>query len=90
MQIHTTRQVAVGIVNSFPQTFGNNSLEALAQQQGAPSLKALMSLCIPELAQVSWDDVKTYLQSITYSTLQDYIPFLTDKTPHVPVLINNS
>ena len=89
MQIHTTRQLAVGIVYSFPQTFGTDLLEALAEQNGAPTLQSLMSLCTPELVQVSWDDVKTYLQSITCSSLQDYIPFLTDKTPHISVLIND-
>lgn len=89
LQIHTTRQLAVGIVYSFPQTFGTDLLEALAERHGAPTLQTLMSISISELAQVTWDDVKTYLQSITCSTLQNYLPFLTDKTPHVSLLISN-
>lgn len=82
LQIHSTRQLALGIVHSFPRYFGNNLLDALAEQHGAPALQSLMSLCIPELVEVTWDDVKTYLHSITPHTLQNHIPFLKASMPY--------
>lgn len=77
MQIHTARQLAMGIVYSFPQLFFcHQLLDALGECHGAPSKQCLMSLCVPELEEVTWDDVAPYLQGITCHTLKDYFPFL--------------
>ena len=63
-------------------------LDALGECHGAPSKQSLMSLCVPELQNVTWDDVMSYLQGITCHTLKDYLPFLLDGMPRV--LRNNS
>lgn len=72
----------MGIVHSFPRNFGNDLLEALAQQHGSGPRHNLMSHCNPEPLKEAWDDVQTYLQSITCNTVWDHNPFRRDKTFH--------
>ncbi|KAL3145287.1 hypothetical protein ABBQ32_001023 [Trebouxia sp. C0010 RCD-2024] len=82
--VHTARQLAMGIVQSFPQLFFcHQLLDALGERHGAPSKQSLMSLCVPEIDNVSWNDVISYLQGITCHTVKDYLPFLMDDAPHV-------
>lgn len=74
----------MGIVQSFPQLFFcHQLLDALGERHGAPSKQSLMSLCVPEIDNVSWNDVISYLQGITCHTVKDYLPFLMDDAPHV-------
>lgn len=74
----------MGIVQSFPQLFFcHQLLDAVGERHGEPSKQCLMSLCVPEMQNISWDDVVSYLQGITCLTVQDYLPFLRDDAPHV-------
>ena len=70
----------MGIIHSFPQLFFcHQMLDALGECHGAPSKQSLMSLCVPELQNVTWDDVMSYLQGIACHTRKDYLPFLSGR-----------
>lgn len=74
LQVHTSRQLAVGLVYSFPRLFGMEFCEFLAELHGAPTVDSLFSLSNTEPTVLSWADLKACLLRIGPDNLHTYIP----------------
>lgn len=74
VQIHTSRQAAVGMVYSYPRLFGFDTLMLLEQSRQAPSQKHVKEVAAAAAAQLTWADVTRYLQAVTSETVDCHLP----------------
>ena len=78
MQIHTSKQIAAGMVHAYPFVVGHQLLEPLAEQSNQPSLRALADDTSIDSLQhaANWETVVSYLNKIGADNLFDYVPML--------------
>lgn len=84
VQLHTSRQLAVIIVHTHPWVpCKHHLLEELArQQQQAPVAQILESAETDSIEHsADWEEIVTYLQTITPENLHQYIPLGRSQSP---------
>ena len=84
VQLHTSRQLAVIIVHTHPWVpCKHHLLEELArQQQQAPVAQILESAETDSLEHLAdWEEIVTYLQTITPENLHQYVPLGRSQSP---------
>jgi len=84
VQLHTSRQLAVIIVHTHPWVpCKHHLLEELArQQQQAPVAQILESAESDSIEHsADWEQIVTYLQTITPENLHQYIPLGRSQSP---------
>ena len=78
--MHTALQSALWMVAAYPTVLNFTVFEALAEMHGQPSNTDLMKQQQPRDQVLTWDDVVTYVQSITTSNVFCYIPLVSRLT----------
>lgn len=84
VQLHTSRQLAVIIVHTHPWVpCKHHLLEELArQQQQAPVAQILESAETDSIKHsADWEEIVTYLQTITPENLHQYVPLGRSQSP---------
>lgn len=79
LQIQTSVQHALLMVNSYPRPADPNTLlEVVAQQHGEPPIDVLMSAQSKDDLQHSanWETVKDYMSSLQPENAHGHCPFL--------------
>lgn len=83
LQIQTSIQHAVMMVNPYPRCADSNELlELLALQHNEKSIEALMnSADMDDLQHIAnWKTVKQYAASLDASNIHEHVPFLKTST----------
>lgn len=79
LQIQTSRQHALLMVNSYPKPVDPNMLlEVVAEQRDEPPIDILMSAKLKDDLQHSanWETVKDYMSSLRPNNVHGHCPFL--------------
>ena len=78
LQIHTSKQIAAGMVHAYPFVVGHQLLEPLAEQRSEPSSRQLADDTSIDSLQhaANWETVVSYLNKIGEDNLFDYVPML--------------
>ncbi len=83
MQIHTSKQLAEGMVYAYPYVPGHHLLELVAKQRGEPAMQELADDTSVDGIQhaANWEEVVMYLKKITMDNLHGYVPVLDRRCP---------
>lgn len=76
MQVYTTKQWAILMVQSYPYLgVMETHLEVMAADRGEPSRAELLASSQPNTLAAEWRHLNNYLESIASKNSHDYIPF---------------
>ena len=77
MQLHTSRQLAIIIVHTYPWVpCKHHLLEELAQQQKQALVAEIIESAEADSLQhsINWEEILVYLQTINSQNLHQYVP----------------
>lgn len=75
LQMHTSEQVAAGMVHAYPWLLSQLTLKVLAKDRDQPTMQALVAdTSVDDLQHAAnWEEVIAYLKRITLQNLRDYV-----------------